>query len=97
MHVGKQLTNPMHKSAFHLGLEKLIRFTFPNNKMFRVESERHKYRANMVESVYKQVNDMEAEICEVYFDNKYLCDVKASHRPDEALALIQFSLLHKLK
>lgn len=92
------LKNPTNRKTFlQDGLEKLISINFVKPEMFKVVPELHKYRADMLEEVFLQKSGSKAQVCEVYFAGEFLCDVTAKMRPDEALALIQFSLMNKVK
>lgn len=83
-------------TAFEKGLRKLIVHNFKDWAWFGVQSERRLYKPISRSTWIQKVNPDE-EICEVYFKEKFLCDVPAKLRPDEALALIQYKLIQRLK
>ena len=83
-------------SFFEKGLKELLRREFPNSSLFTVVSEKKKYRAEL-EGSWGQQRGKEPEVCEVYFDHTYLCDINESLRPEEAKSVILFNLMQKGK
>lgn len=61
---------------------------------WRVISEVHKYRPSLVKEVIDQYNGTAPEICEVYFDGKFVCDVQKNWGPAVITAKVSEALLH---
>ncbi len=93
----KSLKNPITKSYFVRGVEKMINTNFKDPHLFRVVSNLLQYRVGEDPFIFAQRNDIIPEAVEVYFNNEYLCELNAHMRPDEALAYLQYALIEKLK
>lgn len=86
----------MH-SEFELGLIGMIKMKFKDSHLFGVASEARKYNAATSRSSFLQNNGLAPEICEVYFDGKYLCDIPATMSPKDAMLQIENAITAKIK
>ena len=83
-------------SIFETAIKLMIAKNFGAGNHFKVYREAKRFRPSKSRSIQNQLSGREPEIVEVYFDNKFICDVREDMQPDYALALIQSSLINKL-
>lgn len=82
-------------SFFERGLRLLIQRNFGFSDKWKVIREAKIYRPSKSQTIRNQLGGREPEICEVRFDNNYICDISEAMKPDEALATIQFNMIQR--
>lgn len=82
---------------FERGLRITIRKNFGDSEHFKVIREARKYRPSISKEIRDQLSGRTPQICEVYFDHKYLCDISEDKTPDMAVQIISLALIHKIK
>lgn len=88
----------VHKlTTLELGLGTLIKQNFQNWMEFNVISNIKMYKPNADEFIYGQKLGNIPEICEVYLNGEYLCDVTINDTPSEALTKIQDGIIEVLR
>lgn len=86
-----------NKSDFEKGVIHVITSNFREWGQFGVESNIRKYKPSEDRFVFGQTSGQIPEFADIYFRGKYVCEVNAKMRPDEVLAMIEFSLIQTLK
>lgn len=66
---------------------------FKDWKKFQVFAEKTKYNPDTVAWSWAQWRGKLPEICEVYFNGEYLCDINENMAREQAIALINYRLL----
>lgn len=78
------------------GLYLLIQHNFQNYNEFKVISNIKMYKPSADPFVFAQKTGKIPEICEVYMNGHYLCDVSIFDRPEQALTKIQDGIIEKI-
>jgi hypothetical protein len=84
-------------SDFEKGVIRIIKSNFRDWGLFGVESNIRKYKPSEDRFVFGQTSGQIPEFADIYCKGKYVCEVNARMRPDEVLAMIQYSLIQTLK
>ena len=81
---------------FEKAVRNLIRMKFGSGAFpsWRVVPEYKKYRYDKSKEVRDQLAEREPKVCEIYLNDKWLCDVSEKMRPDEVVALISFKMIN---
>lgn len=88
----KKPMDPGRKSVLEEGLKALIQHNFNHPEKWFVYSNLKKYKPSMSVDIYGQKIGKLPEICEVYCNGEFVCEVNTLNSPKEALLMIQKGL-----
>lgn len=83
-------------SYFEKGVRLLILNNFGYGNHFKIVREAKIYRPSRSKYIQNQLSGKLPEVCEIWFDGKYLCDVSEDMKPDYAIAMINVALINRL-
>ena len=83
--------------AFLKSVEGMIAENFGDNWRWQIVPEVYKYKPSKSKEVRDQIQGNAPKVVEIYFDKKYLCDVKENESRELGLAKIHVALVNRIK
>jgi hypothetical protein len=94
--ISSSLLNPRKLSytEFEKAVHHMLQENFPDGEYFTVIEERRKYNAQVSEEIWLQHKGRKAHVVEVYWKGEFVCDIRSTMQPREALNKVKEQLIY---